>query len=233
MTKNSRNCLNKINIRFREAKQLITESDILIITLGTSWVFKLKKTGRIVSNCHKIPATEFERFYASPERSTEALKTSILRLREINPNLKLILSVSPIRHWKDGAVENQRSKAALILAVAKLQNELNNVYYFPAYEIFMDELRDYRFYAADRFHPSEEAQEILWERFSSAFLTEEARSILKNVQSILTSVKHKPRFISTGAYHEFQMKILRKADELSNKYPFLDFSEELSQLKKV
>jgi lysophospholipase L1-like esterase len=135
-----------------------------MLTLGTSWIYKLASTGRVVANCHKIPAREFNREFLEPSETAAVLAPVLRKLLTINPSVQFVFTVSPIRHWKDGAIENTRSKAALHLAIRQLQSQFSNAYYFPSYEIFMDELRDYRYYAADMLHPSEFAVNYLWDR---------------------------------------------------------------------
>jgi hypothetical protein len=223
-------CLEKINAGFEYARNFISRANVLILTLGTSWAFELKETGRIVANCHKLPAAKFHRLFSSVENSTEHLKEAILKIREKNPALDVILTVSPVRHWKDGAVENQRSKAALILTAANLQQELENVYYFPVYEIFMDELRDYRFYGADMLHPSDVAIEYIWQKFAASMLSREVFPIIKSVEDILMSIKHKARNPHTAAYGKFRDELLKKILHLKSTYPFLNFQKEMDLL---
>ena len=218
-------CLENINSVFQEARQFLSKADFIFITLGTSWVYHLKETGQVVANCHKQPASLFNHSFIPSEQSYESLKQSIESIKKINPDARFIFTVSPIRHWKDGAINNQRSKAALLLAIAKLQEWDNDVYYFPAYEIFMDELRDYRFYASDMLHPSESAQHYIWEKFIMNFLSEEDLQLLRNVQKIVSSVKHKPFFPNTKTYSNFRQDIIKKIKNLSDKYKFIDFSE--------
>ncbi|MBN1950374.1 MAG: GSCFA domain-containing protein [Bacteroidales bacterium] len=228
-----RECLNKINRQFKEAKAFLAQADLLSITLGTSWAYSLKETGEVVSNCHKVPAPAFNRTFLSAGSSAELLEDAILALRKVNPGLKILLTVSPIRHWKDGAIENQRSKAALILAIAELQKKLDEVYYFPAYEIFMDELRDYRFYAADMLHPSEEATAYIWHKFSENLMDNETLTLVRSVERIIQSVKHKPRFPHTEAYSKFITKTLETISIVEKEYPFMNFEDEKASLKKV
>jgi len=218
-------CLRNINASFSEAKEFLFKADLLFITLGTSWIYRLRENGNVVANCHKQPASRFERSLLTVEQSYEALKLCIEKIRNINSDIKFVFTVSPIRHWKDGAIGNQRSKAALILAITELQDRLENIYYFPAYEIFMDELRDYRFYAADMLHPSESAQNYIWERFNESFISHDDMIILRNVEKIISSLEHKPRFPDTGAYRNFKQSVHKKIQELSKKFPFIDFHE--------
>ncbi len=226
-------CLANINSKFAEARKFILQTDLIFITLGTSWVYRLKENGKVVANCHKQPASLFDRSLLSYEQTFEALKHSIERIKDVNPAVKFVFTVSPIRHWKDGAINNQRSKAALILAIAKLQDWYENIYYFPAYEIFMDELRDYRFYASDMLHPSESAQKYIWEKFTESFISENDLATLQNVEKILTSVNHRPYFPDTSAYHNFKKALLDRIKNLSQTYQFLDFSRLLHKLDNI
>ena len=226
-------CLRNINESFEKAKSFIQQSAILFITLGTSWVYQLKETGEIVSNCHKMPASYFNRFFSSVENSAEALIKGIEAVRTVNPDLGIVFTVSPVRHWKDGAINNQRSKAALVLAIARIQEKIENVYYFPAYEIFMDELRDYRFYAEDNIHPSPMAQKYLWGRFIRTFMTNDTISLIESVDKILLRIKHKPRFSKTDSHKNHIRKTMEMIKEIIKEYPNLNFEKELDTLGKV
>jgi hypothetical protein len=224
-------CLEKINKSFIQALDFIKSADVLFITLGTSWVFKLKNNEQVVANCHKLPSSNFERFFSSIDNSVEHLIDAISKLRNINSAVKIVLTVSPIRHFSDGAILNQRSKAALILTASKLQEEISGIYYFPAYEIFMDELRDYRFYAADMIHPSDLATDYIWDQFAKTLLTDDSKNLASEIQKIIVSIDHRPRHIDTNAYKNFMNATSKKLDALSQQYPFLDFTAEKAKLK--
>ena len=142
-------CLEHINERLGQAADGFEKTDLLLMTFGTAWVYRYKERGMIVANCHRFPAGDFERFCLTPEEIVGVYRLLIRQLREVNPKLRIVFTVSPIRHWKDGAHGNQLSKAVLLLAIDRLVQEFPEVYYFPAYEIVMDELRDYRFYGED------------------------------------------------------------------------------------
>jgi hypothetical protein len=157
-----------MNERISFASEFIKSTDVLLITFGTAWVFTDKESGRVVSNCHKLPAAKFNRRRLTVDEITEAYSDLLTKLKALYPNLNVVFSVSPIRHWKDGAHENTISKSTLLLAVDALQNQFGNVHYFPAYELLMDELRDYRFYASDMLHPSDVAVEYIWSKFSES-----------------------------------------------------------------
>ena len=164
-------CLDHINSRLSQSSDFLRKATRLVITLGTAFVYRLKSDGRIVSNCHKLPEKMFDRQRLSTQEIVEDWKPLLLALWEQNPALKILFTVSPIRHWKDGAHENQLSKATLLLATDALQKDYpGRIAYFPAYEILMDELRDYRFYADDMLHPSPLAIDYIFATFYRKFL---------------------------------------------------------------
>jgi hypothetical protein len=219
-------CLEKINNAFQHARDFIRNAEVVFITLGTSWVFSLKNSGDIIANCHKLPASNFKRSFSTVDNSFRHLKTSIFNLRKINPLVRIVFTVSPIRHFKDGAIENQRSKAALILTIARLQEELSCIYYFPAYEIFMDELRDYRFYAEDMIHPSDASIDYTWKQFAKTFLSKESILLATEIQKLIEGMNHRPMHTNTSAYKRFVASLSQKLETLSEQYPFIDFTAE-------
>jgi hypothetical protein len=204
----------------------------LILTFGTAYVYRLKSNGQTVSNCHKLPGKLFERRMLAVDTLVEQWRLLLASLWEQNPSLRLVFTVSPVRHWKDGAHANQLSKASLLLAVHELQNLFpDRTAYFPAYEIMMDELRDYRFYADDMLHPSPLAVEYIWERFCRSFLTAESQSLLSEWTGIRKAILHKPFQPGSDAYRQFRTQTLSKAERLSEKFPFFDISKELELLR--
>ena len=223
-------CLEKINNSFNKAKNFIEEADVLFFTLGTSWVFNLNESGKVIANCHKIPSERFSRYFSSVENTSENLYNAITELRKLNPSLKIVFTVSPIRHWKDGAIENQRSKAALILAIAKIEEQLDEVFYFPAYEIFMDELRDYRYYADDMLHPADRGAEYIWKRFLDTYVSDKASPVMAKIQSILNQLDHKPLHKNTNAYEKFIFSLRKEISIFQKLYPSIGFKEELKSL---
>lgn len=174
-------CLRRINDRLTKATGELRTLDLLVITWGTAWVYRYTRENIVVSNCHKIPSQEFERSRLSVEDIVKEYLVLIGRLREINPGLRILFTVSPIRHWKDGAHGNQLSKATLLLAIDRLREELQHVYYFPAYEIVLDELRDYRFYADDMLHMSGFTVDYIWERFLYSFISPEVLGLMNQI----------------------------------------------------
>lgn len=219
--------LSNINSRISEAHQSLPRLNYLLLTFGTSWVFTLKENGQIVSNCHKMPTNTFERTRMTVEEIVEDYTQLIQDIQTLNPTCKILFTVSPIRHAKDGAHGNQLSKAVLLLAIEQLQNFFpEQVLYFPAYEIVLDELRDYRFFNEDMSHPSPLAVGYVWERFSQTFFAKETLTIINECQKIKKDLLHKPINKDSGAYKAFLKQIVLKISEFEKKYPNLDLEKE-------
>lgn len=214
-------CLSKMNERIESASEFIKNTDVLLITFGTAWVFTDKESGRVVSNCHKLPAAKFNRRRLTVDEITEAYSDLLTKLKALYPNLNVVFSVSPIRHWKDGAHENTISKSTLLLAVDALQNQFDNVHYFPAYELLMDELRDYRFYASDMLHPSDVAVEYIWSKFSESVFSEETLQLMKKLEQLAADRAHRPLHPLSPEYALFKENTGKRKNEIIQKYPFL------------
>ena len=197
--------LRKINDRITSSNEFLKSANFLVLTYGTAWVYELKNTGQIVSNCHKVPASEFKRFRLGVNEITDVYRELLEQIWQLNPDLKVIFTVSPIRHWKDGATENQLSKATLLLAVDQLIRGFGNqaCAYFPSYEIVMDELRDYRFYAEDMLHLSPVATDYIFERFSKVMITKESMNISKSVLKVRKAFEHRPVNSKSMEYKKF------------------------------
>ena len=226
-------CLHRINDRLTKATGELRTLDLLVITWGTAWVYKYIPENIIVSNCHKIPSREFERSRLSVEDIVREYLVLIERLREINPGLRILFTVSPIRHWKDGAHGNQLSKATLLLAIDRLREEIQHVYYFPAYEIVLDELRDYRFYAEDMLHVSGFTVDYIWERFLYSFISPEVFGLMNQIGRINKGVAHRPFEPQSEEYQRLVKKMLAEIAMISRSYPMIDFSEEKRKLNEV
>ena len=214
-------CLNRINSRLISSGDFLRKTNILLITFGTAWVFEEKKSGRVVSNCHKLPAGVFVKRRLTVEEIVSDFKTIIINLRTLYPKLTIVFSVSPIRHWKEGAHENNISKSILMLAIDEIQKQHGNIHYFPAYEILMDELRDYRFYARDMLHPSEVAVDYIWQRFSETFFTEQTQRIVKKVEQLVADMSHRPFQPDSPEFKMFLENTEKRKTELLNEFPFL------------
>jgi len=228
-------CAQNINNALKNTLKFLKNSEFVILTFGTSYVYKFNKTNFIVSNCHKLPQSDFTRFRLSVKENINYISASIKLLSRINPNIKVILTVSPIRHLKDGAAENQLSKASLLLAINEIVNNADNSYYFPSYEIMLDELRDYRFYAQDMLHPGKPATDYIWEKFSNAFFSDECKLIMKEVEKISKARNHIPRNKEVKSYQTFLLNQIDLIDKLIKKYPHLNLLDDKiffkSQLK--
>ena len=221
-------CLQKINDSIVSASELLADARFLFITFGTAWVYEFLKTGKVVANCHKIPAKEFRRFLISAEDIVKEYDILLPGLRAHNPDLNIVFTLSPIRHWKDGAVGNQLSKSILLVAIHQLVEKYQYAHYFPAYEIFMDELRDYRFYAGDMIHPSDPALDYIWERFTDTFISDESVELIKEIEKIIKARNHRPVNPGSAAYLKFKEKVQAQIDEVLKKNPNLDMSEEIT-----
>lgn len=212
--------LLKINTDFSIAKQKLQSAGFLIITFGTAFSYRYKETGEIVCNCHKIPASQFERSMISPKSIIQEYEELITQLLKVNPELQVIFTVSPVRHLKDGLVENQRSKAALLLAINELiQLFPNTAQYFPSYEIMMDDLRDYRFYDTDMVHPNDQAIDYIWEKFIETAIAQEAQKIIEKLDPLLKARSHRPLHTDTEAYKKFSDQLGLNEAKLKNIYP--------------
>jgi len=221
-------CLDRINSGIKNASRFLRTSDFLFITFGTSRVYTFKNTGEIVSNCHKLPANKFETSFISPAQIVEDYSRIIKQIKEINPGINIVFTISPVRHWQDGAEKNQLSKAYLINAVHQLLDKKKNIFYFPAYEIMIDDLRDYRFYAKDMIHPNEQAIDYIWEKFSDCFIDDNSVKLNKRIDIINKAVSHKAFNSNSPDYVAFKTKNIQIIEEILKIYPNLNFEEELN-----
>ncbi len=222
-------CINRINNAIISTSLAITSAGYLFVSFGTAYYYIHKNTKSIVANCHKQTPDTFNRKLADIDEIVKKWTELITSLKTINPKLKIIFTISPIRHWKDGATNNQISKATLFLAVKSLTNNFTDpdtVFYFPAYEILNDELRDYRFYCEDMLHPSIVAINYIWEIFADSFFTEETKLLNNRIKKILNASGHRPFNTNTQEYKDFCKSFLRQIDDLQKQHPHLDFSEE-------
>ena len=218
-------CICKINDELQQTSEQLARSQWLFVTFGSAWAYRLKTTEQIVANCHKLPASDFERIRFDVHEICDIWKKTIAMLHQFNPDIKIVFTVSPVRHLRDGAHENQLSKSTLLLAIEQLNNQHTNTRYFPAYEIVLDELRDYRFYDENMTHPNDVAINYIWRRFCETYIDDGALQIMKTVESIIKASSHKPLH-QTSERQKFTANYLEKIDELQRKMPFLDFSEE-------
>ena len=213
-----------LNATLRATNQQLEEATHIVITYGTSWVYRNMERDAIVANCHKVPQKEFKKELLTVDEIRESMATTIQLIHSINSNCKLIFTVSPVRHVKDGFVENQLSKSHLITAIHdKIKPQLVNVNYFPSYEIVMDELRDYRFYAEDMLHPNQVAVDYIWERFSQTYISEGTFKTQKEVEMIQKGLAHRPFNPDSESHQQFLLKLQKKMSVLQSQFPKFQF----------
>ncbi len=218
-------CLNTINSGITSAWQFLRTAKVLMITFGSAHAYRLRENGLLVGNCHKFPQREFEKVLLDKEELKEGYLALIARLKQLNPHLQIVFTISPVRYIRDGIIENNLSKAILLQLAHELCSE-TEAYYFPAYEIVIDELRDYRFFEKDLVHPNSMAIDYVWERFIQATFSEEAKRILLQVEEIRRAVAHKVQHQHTEAYKKFCVQQLKKINELERHFPQLNFEAE-------
>ena len=219
-----------INNRLQRAHSTIGGCDVIIITLGTAYAYTRNSDNSVVGNCHKLPGNCFTRSLLGIEEITEKLQAVLLRIIAINPKVKFIFTVSPIRHLRDGAHDNQKSKATLLLAIDKIIEALPaNTTYFPSYEIMMDELRDYRFYADDMLHPSTKAIEYIWECFDKCYFSDTTRRLNTRTAEIARGLAHRPFDPKADAYSVFVTQLLQKIETIEKEHPYIDYENEKIQ----
>jgi len=214
--------LNKLNVAISLTNKKIKEASHIIITLGTSWVYRYIETDTIVANCHKIPQKKFLKELLSVSEISESLARSISLIKSINSDAAVIFTISPVRHLKNGFIENTQSKSHLIAAIHTLVNK-QDVSYFPSYEIMMDELRDYRFYAEDMIHPNKTAINYIWRKFIDTWFSEETKSIMKEIDEIQKGLLHRPFYEDSKLHQQFLLKLEQKKSSLQERLPFINF----------
>ncbi len=204
----------KIKTSIAEANEFLKNGNRIIITYGTAFVYRLKSTNEIVANCHKVPSANFEKSLLTEAEIVDSFKNFHSKLKTMNPECKIILTVSPVRHLKDTLELNSVSKSILRLFCHSIANQFPEVEYFPAYEILLDDLRDYRFYKTDRLHPTDEAVEYIWEKFVTAYFNEPAKKFIIEWQKIKKDLAHKPFHPQSESHQEFLKEVLKKSEKL-------------------
>ena len=237
---NADECLKNINESQQQAHIFLKDADWLIITLGSSFSYRLTSEATLgslennngVANCHRAPSQWFNKHLLTIDETISLLDTTYHRLKQFNPKLKIIFTISPVRHIRDGVIENNRSKARLIEAVHHMINKFPGLYYFPAYELVIDVLRDYRFYDIDMVHPNYPATEFVMEKFKEAFIDEQSQQLMDEIKKIVIARKHKAFQPETNAHKTFLKTHLEKTKELQSKFSFLDLKEEIEYFNK-
>ena len=226
--------LDRLNQILSDFHLQIFKSTHFQITYGTSWVYRNKSSNSIVANCHKVQQSQFEKEILSVATIEKSIQNTIDLIQKVNPNCQFIFTVSPVRHIKDGFIENQRSKAHLITAIQQILNssapfslasgpKSSFLNYFPSYEIMMDELRDYRFYAEDMLHPSQTAIDYIWKRFSENYISEENFATMEKVCSIQKGLAHRPFNPNTASHQKFLNTLKNKIVKLQVQFPRINF----------
>ena len=221
--------LLNINQSFRTSSEKLKKTNFLLITFGTAWTYFHKEKGITVANCHKLPSDVFERKLLKPEEIVETYLQLMQSLKTVNPNIRFIYTISPVRHLKDGAHGNQVSKSVLQLAIHELI-KTEPCEYFPAYEILLDELRDYRFYEQDMVHPSDIAIEYIFEKFVDTYFSTETNSLNKEIFEIHKALQHRPINPQSYSHRKFIEQLKNRIVALEKLHPFLDYSAEKRKL---
>lgn len=222
--------LETMNMALKYASEHLRQTNVLFITLGTSFCFEWKENQKIVSNCHKIPAKNFERILLSSEKTIEILSDILIKLMTVNPRIKVVFTVSPVRYLAFGAFENSVSKGNLFSAINTLLAKYTNCSYFPAYEIVMDELRDYRYYSEDMIHPNSVAVNYVFEKMTKVYFSPQTQDLNRQIREIIQAGTHRPRNPESVAHKEFLSKYVQKIQLLCTEYPLLDFQPEMKKL---
>ncbi|HVK97828.1 MAG TPA: GSCFA domain-containing protein [Flavisolibacter sp.] len=229
----SSEALEKINTSINDAHIFLKQADYVLVTLGSSWVYHLNdkalkaSAGQIAANNHKAPADWFNRKLLDLDVLQATIRNMLQRLKDFNPELKIIFTISPVRHLREGVVENNRSKALLIYAVHQFIDQSEDLYYFPAYELVLDDLRDYRFFAEDLVHPNYFATQYVWKRFIEACTNDDTKKLMEEIRSINLAYAHKPFNPSSEQHKKFLRNFYDKTKRLLDVHPYLNFDKEL------
>jgi lysophospholipase L1-like esterase len=215
--------LSNLNTAIKSTNKQLETASHIIITLGTAWTYRFIETDSFVGNCHKVPQKKFLKELLSVKKIIASLENLITLIKSVNPKVNIIFTVSPVRHLKDGFVENMQSKGQLLTAIHQIIDKREQLYYFPSYEIMMDDLRDYRFYNSDMVHPNETAVNYIWEQFKNVWIDENAASIMKEIDSIQKGLAHKPFNPNSEQHQQFLITLQEKINILQNKFPSINF----------
>ncbi len=225
--------LETINQSQQTAHTFLQQADWLMITLGSSFVYRLVENQQPVANCHKLPAQTFVKHLSTIEETIIAFDTVLHRLFQFNPDIKVMFTISPVRHLRDGVVDNNRSKARLIEAVHHLVNKFDRLHYFPAYEIVIDILRDYRFFDTDLAHPNYAATQFVLEKFAESCCSESTRTTMEEIKKLVIARNHKPFNPNSNLHKQFLKAQLAKAELFKQQLPYLDFKREIEYFLRV
>ena len=215
--------LTNLNYGIQKTHDSITKATHIIITLGTAWVYRHIESDQIVANCHKVQQKKFLKELLSVDEITESLEALISIIRSVNSEVNFLFTVSPVRHLKDGFVQNQQSKAHLVSSIHQIVEPRNKIFYFPSYELMMDELRDYRFYKEDMIHPNQTAIDYIWEKFVATWISDDSVSIMEKVDIIQKGLQHKPFNPNSEAHQKFLASLSDQISELQTQFPYIQF----------
>lgn len=215
--------LEALNNRVNTTRNFLIEASHIVITLGTAWAYRQIETDTIVANCHKVPQKQFLKELLPMHVIVESLEAMIVLIRSINPKVTILFTVSPVRHLKDGFIENTQSKSHLISAIHQVVDSRNRLHYFPSYEIMLDELRDYRFYKDDMLHPNKLAVNYIWNRFQEVWISDEAKPTMQDVEQIQKGLQHKPFNSNSEAHQLFLQKLSDKQTSLQSVFHHIQF----------
>ena len=215
--------IKTINNKLKQLQKYLLTASHIIFTYGTAWVYRYIETDTVVANCHKIPQKKFLKELLTVEEVSASIENSLTLIKDINPEAKFVHTISPVRHLKDGFVENSLSKARLIAGLQEIIEPRRRIYYFPAYEIMMDELRDYRFYNEDMVHPNKTAIAIIWEQFKHVWIASETEELQKEIASIQAGLSHRPFNSKSEAHQAFLKDLQQKIAQLQLRLPYINF----------
>ncbi len=224
--------LQSMNAGIMEAYTLLKEAKFLVVTFGSAYQYFLKaeytehNCSHPVANCHKAPGNWFDKRLLTPDEMLRGWSDVLDALQQFNPQLQVVFTISPVRHYRDGLIENNRSKGRLVELAHTLTEQYSNCKYFPAYEYVMDVLRDYRFFEEDMVHPNSQAAQYVWEQFRELYMNGETHVLLKRLGEITMAARHKERFPGTEASRKFRESMLAKCEQMQSEFPGLDLSEE-------
>jgi hypothetical protein len=233
----TKEALEKINESISKAHTFLKTADHIVITLGSAWVYQLNSqsphsAGQVVANNHKAPAAWFDKYLMKPDVLVILLKKLIEDLLQFNAHLQIIFTISPVRHLREGLVENNRSKAVLIQAVHEIVETSKQTAYFPSYEYVIDDLRDYRFYSEDLVHPNYAASNYVWEKWVETYMNEETQNIMKQVAELQLAMQHKPFFAGSSQHRAFLETCIAKSERLLSLYPYLPLHDQVQFFKQ-
>ncbi|MCU0446594.1 MAG: GSCFA domain-containing protein [Microscillaceae bacterium] len=211
-------------------QDFLQNSEFILLTLGTAWVYELLESAQVVANCHKQAGHLFQKKLLTVEAIVSDFESVFQKLKNYNPRIKIILTVSPVRHLKDTLELNSVSKAVLRLACYQIMSQLPDIQYFPSYEILLDDLRDYRFYAADMLHPSAVAEDYIWQKFGQTYFSRATLDFLQKWEKLAKALQHQPFQMDSPAHQKFLQETLKKLEDLKN---LVDVAGEICDLQKM